>query len=77
MNKPPLDFDYTLDEVAAALGMSTRWVRDRIRIDHVSHSRYGRHIRFTAEQVAQLRAAHVQSLVNDPVTSGPSRRRSA
>lgn len=56
--RPELDRDYTLEEVADALGMSTRWVRDRIRLDGAAHQRYGRLIRFTAEQVAALRAAH-------------------
>lgn len=65
--------DFTLDEVAQALGMSTRWVRDRIRLDGASHQRYGRHIRFTPEQVAELRAAHVRTLVQEPVTTGPKK----
>lgn len=69
--KPPLESDYTLEEVAAALGMSTRWVRDRIRHDKAEHSRYGAKIRFTAAQVAKLRAAHVRTQVAEPVTTGP------
>lgn len=77
MTRPPLEPDYSLEEVADALGMSTRWVRDRIRLDNAEHTRYGHRIRFTAEQVAKLRAAHVRNLVPDPVTSGPKRRRSA
>lgn len=63
--------DYTLDEVADALGMSTRWVRDRIRLDGAAHMRYGHVIRFTEEQVAELRAAHVRTVVKEPVTTGP------
>lgn len=74
MSKPPLDPDYTLAEVADALGMSQRWVRDRIRLDGAEHVRYGQHIRFTAEQVAKLRAAHVRTVVAEPVTTGPSKR---
>lgn len=75
--KQPLEPDYTLIEVADALGMSTRWVRDRIRLDGAEHNRYGRQIRFTAVQVAKLRAAHVASYVTEPVTTGPTKRRSA
>ena len=71
MSKAPLEPDYTLEEVAEAIGMSTRWVRDRIRLDHAEHNRYGRRIKFTASQVAKLRAAHVQSHVTEPVTTGP------
>lgn len=65
--------DYTLEEVADALGMSTRWVRDRIRLDGAEHQRYGRVIRFTPAQLAALRAAHAKSLVSEPVTTGPTK----
>ncbi|MBS45336.1 MAG: hypothetical protein CMH83_19630 [Nocardioides sp.] len=68
-----LDRDYTLSEVAEALGMSERWVRDRIRLDGIAHQRYGRGIRFTAEQVAALRSAHSHSLAKEPVTTGPAK----
>lgn len=71
MTKPQLEPDYSLEEVADAVGMSTRWVRDRIRLDGVAHQRYGRVIKFTAEQVAELRAAHVKAIVAEPVTTGP------
>lgn len=56
----PLTRDYTLDEVAQALGMSTRWVRDRINLDDAEHIRYGHKIRFTSEQVDKLRASHTK-----------------
>lgn len=69
--------DLTLEEVAELLRMSTRWVRDRIRLDGAEHQRYGRHIRFTAAQVEALRAMHTRSLVTQPVTTGPSKGRSA
>lgn len=68
-----LDRDFTLDEVAAALGMSPRWVRDRIRLDGAAHQRYGRNIRFTADQVAALRATHQLTRVAEPVTTGPTK----
>lgn len=77
MSKPPLTPDYTIEEVADALGMSTRWVRDRIRLDGAEHVRYGRYIRFTAEQVDKLRAAHVREWVVEPVTTGPKKGRRA
>lgn len=66
--------DFSLGEVAEALGMSTRWVRDRINIDGAEHLRYGHKIRFTAEQVDKLRAAHVQSPVQQSVTTGRKRK---
>jgi hypothetical protein len=59
-----LEQDYTLDEVAAAVRMSTRWVRDQISAG-AEHTRRGNKIRFTAQQVEALRARHAQQ----PVTS--------
>ena len=63
MSDPKADLapDYTLEEVALALGMSTRWIRDRIKHDKIEHLRYGHKIKFTAEQVDKLRAAHIQA----------------
>lgn len=46
---------YTLAEVAEALGMSERWVREQIK-DGAVHMRAGRKIRFTEEQYNALRA---------------------
>lgn len=69
-----LEPDFTIEEVAHALGMSTRWVRDRCNIDGAEHNRYGHKIRFTRDQVAKLRATHVRNLVPDPVTTGPTKR---
>lgn len=68
--------DYTLAEVAKALGMSPRWVRDRCNVDGAEHLRYGHKIRFTAEQVAKLRASHVKSPVSAAVTTGRKRKSS-
>lgn len=70
-----LPADYTLEEVAEALKMSERWVRDRVR-EGAEHIRYGRKIRFTAEQVEKLRAAHTQTPVPASVTTGRKRRAS-
>lgn len=77
MTNTPLDQDYTLEEVADALRMSTRWIRDRIRDGNegkgpvVEHTRRGHKIRFTAEQVEKLRTAHVQApALSEPITTG-------
>lgn len=64
-----LEPDYTLTEVAEAVGMSPRWVRDRIR-EGAEHQRYGHVIKFTAEQVEKLRAAHTKAPATQPMTSG-------
>lgn len=53
--------DYTLEEVATALRMSTRWVRDRIKEGKegkgpvIAHERRGHKIVFTADQVELFR----------------------
>lgn len=65
--------DYTLDEVAEALGMSTRWVRERIK-EGAEHIRYGHKIRFTAEQVEKLRAAHIKAPAAESITTGRKRK---
>lgn len=72
-----LEKDFTIEEVAKALGMSTRWVRDRIRLDGAEHQRYGSRTRFTAEQVAALRAFHARRLSVAPVTTGPEKKRAS
>lgn len=66
--------DYTLGEVATALGMSTRWVRDRINLDGAEHIRYGHKIRFTAEQVDKLRVTHTKAPIVGSVTTGSKRK---
>lgn len=71
MTEPtPLTKDYTLDEVAEALRMSTRWVRDRIKHDGAEHTRRGHKIVFTAEQVEKLRASHAKAPVEQSITTG-------
>jgi hypothetical protein len=76
---PELDRDYNLDEVAAALGMSTRWVRDRIKQGErgeksfVEYTRRGHKIRFTAEQVEKLRVADAKAAPVQSITTGRKR----
>lgn len=76
--------DYTLEEVASALRMSTRWVRDRIKAGHagegpvIAHERRGHKIVFTADQVEALRN---QFTVTPPpsqsITTGRPKRRAS
>lgn len=61
--------DYTLDEVASALGMSTRWVRQRIR-EGAEHQRYGHKIRFTPEQVDRLKSQFTANQTPQSITTG-------
>lgn len=68
--------DYTLKEVADALRVSERWVRDRIRLDGAEHQRKGHKITFSAEQVEKLRAAHTKAPVEQSITTGRKRKAS-
>jgi hypothetical protein len=65
--------DYDIEQVAAALGMSTRWVRARIK-EGAEHQRYGHKIRFTPEQVDKLRAQFTKAPVTESITTGRKRR---
>lgn len=75
-----LEKDFTIGEVAEAIGMSPRWIRDRIsdgehgRGPEVEHIRYGHKIRFTPEQVEKLRAAHTKAPASASMTTGRKRR---
>lgn len=64
--------DFSLAEVADALGMSERWVRTRVK-EGAEHQRYGHKIRFTAEQVDRLRARHTKQPVAQSITTGRKR----
>lgn len=65
--------DYTLKQVSVALGMSERWIRARVA-EGAAHQRYGHKIRFTEEQLAQLRAAHTQQPAGESITTGRKRK---
>lgn len=70
-----LEPDYDLEQIAAAVGMSTRWVRDKVKAG-AAHQRYGNKIKMTAEQVAMLRASHtkVPEQVVESITTGRKKR---
>lgn len=71
----PLEPDYTLKEVATALRVSERWVRDRIR-EGAEHTRRGHKIHFTSAQVEELRASGATvkgPAVAEPITTGPKK----
>lgn len=78
MSTAPLPKDYTLDEVAEALGMSTRWLRGRIKDDRLEHLRYGHVIKFTAAQVEAIRARYTKAPVpvEQSITTGRKKRAS-
>lgn len=70
-----LERDYTPEEVADALGMSPRWVRDRVNKDGAEHLRYGHKLRFTAAQVEKLRASHIKAPAEASITTGRKKAR--
>lgn len=71
-----LEKDYSIEEVAEAIGMSTRWIRGRVNGENAAeHIRYGHKIRFTAEQVEKLRATHVKAPApQQSITTGRKRK---
>lgn len=70
MTLPPT---YTLTDVAEALGMSERWVREQIK-NGATCMRAGRKIRFTEAQYEELRASMTRSPVVQSITTGRGRR---
>ena len=68
-----LEPDYTYEDVAAALGMSPRWVRLKVK-EGAEHQRYGHKVRFTAEQVEKLRASCTKVPASQSITTGRKRR---
>lgn len=72
---PTLPRDYTLTEAAAALRMSTRWLRDRIKVDKLEHQKYGHKILFTEAQVDAIRARYAAQPIEQSITTGPKNKR--
>lgn len=64
---------YTLNEVAEAMGMSPRWVRDRIK-DGAVCIRAGRKIRFTEEHYEALRDSLTVAPASKGITTGRKQR---
>lgn len=65
--------DYTMQEVADALGMSERWVRLQVK-EGAEHLRLGHKIRFTLAQVEKLRTDHTRTSVPQSLTTGRKKR---
>lgn len=82
-NVVTLEPAYNLSEIAEAVRMSTRWVRDQIKAGmegdgpFIEHQRNGKKITMTAAQVDKLRAVHTQTApVAESITTGRRRRAS-
>jgi Helix-turn-helix domain len=68
-----LEREFTVTEVAEALGLSDRWVRNGVARG-AEHQRYGNRIRFTPQQLERLRARHRREEFTPPpppITTGP------
>ena len=61
--------NYDLDEIAAAVGMSARWVRQRCK-EGAEHQRMGHKIKMTAAQIDKLRVSHTVVPVKQGITTG-------
>lgn len=72
MTDTKLAKDFDLNEVAEALGMSPRWVRQKCK-DGAVHNRYGQKIRFTADQVQMLRDSMTRKPIAESITTGKKR----
>lgn len=67
--------DHTLPEVAASLRMSTRWLRDKIKVDKLEHEKRGHKILFTEAQVEAIRSRYtVTPAAEQPITTGKKKR---
>lgn len=68
--------DYTLVEVAAALRVSTRWLRDKIQADKLPHGKRGHKIVFTEAQVEAIRKRYEAQPIEQSITTGRKKRAS-
>ena len=71
---PGLDPEFTLEQVAKSFHRSSRWLSDRIKRDHVEHTRHGNKITFTVAQVEALRATDRVQPTPAPVTTGRAKK---
>ena len=64
---------HPLSDVAKSLGMSERWVRQKLA-EGAEHTRLGHKIRFTDEQVEALISSHAQVPAKQSITTGRRKR---
>lgn len=64
-----LDKNYNLDEIAEAVGMSTRWVRQQCK-EGAEHQRMGHKIKMTSGQIDKLRETHTVTPITKSITTG-------
>lgn len=66
--------DYNLEQIAEAMDMSTRWVRDQLKDLSIEHRRPGKRIRMSAEQLEKFKARYDVVPVVQSITTGRKRR---
>jgi hypothetical protein len=76
--------DHTLEEAAAAIRMSSRWLRQQIRngedaekadAPFIEHTKRGHKILFTDDQLEKLRGLHAKApAAAESITTGRKRR---
>jgi hypothetical protein len=71
-----LQQEHSMEDVAKALGMSYRWVREQVR-QGAAHQRYGNRIRLTDDQVELLRSRFASTPAPTQITTGRRRQRRA
>ncbi len=73
---PPKQPLLTIDEAAAYLNVSARWVADAVRQRRIRCTRIGKHVRFRVEHLDELVAAGEQPVTLDVIPIHRSRTRS-
>lgn len=58
--------DRTYDEAAVELNLPKSWLQKRAQAYLIPHRRYGRHVRFTDEDIAAIRAQHATKPIAPP-----------
>lgn len=66
---------HDLAAIAKAMGTSTRWVRDRLRLDGIEYTKLGNRIRMTDAQLDAFKAAYVVNATPVGGTTGRKRAR--
>lgn len=58
------------DHAAKVLGVPAEWLKKRVPEGGFPHSRYGKHVIFTPEDIAEIRRRHRVPVAGMPGTTG-------
>jgi excisionase family DNA binding protein len=59
----PVPESFSVIQAAAQLGVSRGWLYQRCQRHEIAHQKYGRTVRFTAEQIEAARAQYAQPVI--------------